>query len=533
MATRSIRWWLAPGLLATALARWAGAQAPTLGPETSIEPAAPLPGSGNSMMGAIPGSGGATSASAPPGAGQILGGRPGATTPRVPTSVSTPGEAGAQAPVTEGVALPRALPLTEVPLFGSLALPTAEGEGPPDGLTIDQALDRTARTNLDLLARHYEIPLAQADILTAGLRANPIFYADGQLVPYGAYTRDRPGGQTQYDVNISHPFDVSGKRRARVDVATRAKRVVEAQFQDAVRVQLGNAANAYVNALAARETLRFAETGLKGLQRNLEATVKLEASMRTRADVNRIRAQRDAAAVGVLDAREGYRKAKRVLATFVGLPLDVAERMELRGTIRDLAPPPPPAEELTRLALSCRPDVVAFRLGVRFAESGVRLQQANRLNDIYVLYQPYTFQNNAPINQKSATSWALGVTVPLPVYNRNQGYIERARLNVGQTRVQLAALERQVALEVRQAQQEYELTREYVRQLETGLLASAKQAEEDTWKLFQSGELPDVTSWLAVQREYNDAVRQYRDTAVRHRRSMLALNTAVGARILP
>ena len=60
--------------------------------------------------------------------------------------------------------------------------------GPPDGLTLDQAIERLVRENLDLRAKFFEIPQAQADILTASLRANPIFYADAQLVPYGEYS---------------------------------------------------------------------------------------------------------------------------------------------------------------------------------------------------------------------------------------------------------------------------------------------------------------------------------------------------------
>ena len=82
------------------------------------------------------------------------------------------------------------------------------------------------------------------------------------------------------------------------------------------------------------------------------------------------------------------------------------------------------------MALALRPDVVSFRLGIHTAEANVRLQRANRFSDVYVLYQPYTFQDNTPVGLKSATSWALGVTVPLPLYNRNQGNIERAKLNV-------------------------------------------------------------------------------------------------------
>ena len=86
------------------------------------------------------------------------------------------------------------------------------------------------------------------------------------------------------------------------------------------------------------------------------------------------------------------------------------------------------------------------------AEANVRLQRANRFSDAYLLYQPFTFQNNAPLGTQSGTSWALGITIPLPIYNRNQGNIERARINVGQSqRTQLEFLERRVMTEVQQA----------------------------------------------------------------------------------
>ena len=67
---------------------------------------------------------------------------------------------------------------------------------------------------------------------------------------------------------------------------------------------------------------------------------------------------------------------------------------------------------MVRLALPCRPDVVAYRLGFR-PPIRLGLHMANRYQDAYLLYQPYTFQNNAPFRKESATSWALGVTFPL------------------------------------------------------------------------------------------------------------------------
>ena len=92
--------------------------------------------------------------------------------------------------------MPHAISTTTIPAAGSLAVPpTEENPGPPEGLTLDQAIDHLIKNNLDLRSKFYEIPQAKADILTASLRANPVFYADAQLVPYGQYTRSRPGGQ--------------------------------------------------------------------------------------------------------------------------------------------------------------------------------------------------------------------------------------------------------------------------------------------------------------------------------------------------
>ncbi|WP_435009454.1 TolC family protein [Tundrisphaera lichenicola] len=512
----------------TFLARPASAQAPTIPEERS----AVLPGTAGSTLGTLPGSAALMNSDPTATSGAILGGRAGTSTPRVPTSITVPG-AGYQPPTAPALSVPAIAPLTEVPLYGTLALPSGADEGPPEGMTFDQALDLLIRQNLDLLARRYELDLARADVLTASLRANPLIYADAQLVPYGAYTQNRPGGQTQYDVNISHPIDYSRKRKYRTEAANQAVKVVEAQYQDAVRLQIANLATAYLGVLSARETVRFAQAGLEGLDRILEASRSLgKFGNRTSADVARITGQREAAAVGLLDAREGLRRARLELGGQLNIAPPEAEGLEIRASLRDLAPPPPPGDQLELMALQCRPDLNAFRMGVGYAQAGLRLQQANRFADAYVLYQPYTFQNNSPLGLKSATSYALGVTVPLPIYNRNQGNIARAKVSIDQTRVQLDSLERKVRIEVRQAEQEYTTTRAYLDQLEQTVLPAAKKALEDTRNLYEAGE-QDVTTYLTVQKDYNDVVRQYRDLSVRHRRSMFGLNTAVGSRILP
>jgi cobalt-zinc-cadmium efflux system outer membrane protein len=452
----------------------------------------------------------------------------------VPASITGPAvdRVGLRRPV--GITMPAPKPIGQTPVYGTVGVPPpTSDEGPPDGLTLDAAIERLVHANLDLAAQFHEIPQADADILTAGLRANPLFYADGQLLPYSNYSRTRPGGPAQYDVNITYPVDVSGKRRARLDVVHRARRVLEAQYQDAVRLQIDNLYTAYVDLLAAREAVRYAREGVRGLDQVVaELRDQRAHGLASRGEVNQVRIQRESAAIGLSDAEEAYLKAKRALGPLLGLAAAEAEALEPRGTIRDLAPPAPPEDVLARTALAERPDLVAYRLGVSRAEADVGLARAERFQDVYVLYQPYTFQNNTPYGNKSATSWALGVTVPLPISNRNQGNIRRAQLNVSQTRTEMAALELRVRTEVRQAEREYVVTRESVEKVERDLLPSAHQVVDEALSDYHLGEGP-LLDYLNARRDFNDIVRQFRDTAIRHRRAMLALNTAIGRRLLP
>jgi cobalt-zinc-cadmium efflux system outer membrane protein len=154
------------------------------------------------------------------------------------------------------------------------------------------------------------------------------------------------------------------------------------------------------------------------------------------------------------------------------------------------------------------------------------------MSDIYLLYQPFTYQDTRPFNTPSATSWALGVTVPLPLYNRNQGNVLRARINVDRSNVELADRQQQAANEVRQAERQYVVTRNALARIETRLRPAAHRVLDDAHRLYIQGE-QDAIIYLNAQREYNEAARQYRDMLVRHRRAMLRLNTAVGIRLLP
>ncbi|HWB11338.1 MAG TPA: hypothetical protein VG826_19065 [Pirellulales bacterium] len=102
------------------------------------------------------------------------------------TASSTRQQRGARR--SEHVALrqPKAVQQRIPPLYGLLEIPAAEYQGPPGAMTLDQAIERLVRDSPDLRSKRYEIPQARADVLTASLRANPLYFLSAANYPYRA-----------------------------------------------------------------------------------------------------------------------------------------------------------------------------------------------------------------------------------------------------------------------------------------------------------------------------------------------------------
>ena len=379
-----------------------------------------------------------------------------------------------------------------------------------------------------------DIPQAQADVLTAGMHANPVVYMDGQLLPYRPYNvTTNPGGPAQYDVNVAYPVDFSGKRQARVDVACAAKRVVEALYQDAVRQEIDRLGNTYIDALAARLAVRTVQGGLARIDEVDKQPHPQHIDPREAESARRqIQMQRHTVALAVVDAESVLRTAKRNLGMYMNLPPMEVPALQLRGTLRDHAPPPPALPELIASALANRPDLAAYRLGMERAQADVRLSRANKWPDAFLLYQPFTYQDNSPFNAPGSTSWAVGATMTVPIFDRNQGNIRRAEVNADQSQLEMQALERRVITEVEAAYDEYSATRASIEQIERELLPDFEKSRGEGLQRLREGRL-DAATYLSAQRDLDELGRHYHDLIIRHRRSMLAINTAVGVRIFP
>jgi cobalt-zinc-cadmium efflux system outer membrane protein len=410
-------------------------------------------------------------------------------------------------------------------------VPAEEDEGPEDGLTLDAAIERLLNASYDLAAKRQDLPKARADILTAGLRYNPVVFLSASQLPYQQYSPQRPG-VPMYDITLVQPVDVSGKHRASVRVAEHECRVLEARYRDAVRHEIDRVYTAYVDVLEAQALHKAAKTEVALLSELVETARRLvRQQQRPQTELTAATLRKARAEIALARAEVGLGRARRGLAALLAAP-EKAQALALHGSLHDRASPPPCLEELFRIAAENRPDLDSYRLSVERAKAQVRQARAEGIEDVFLFCSPFQLSDFSPQGKQAATGFELGFLMPIPALNRNQGNVAHSRANVAQLGVEAELVEQQVVSEVRRAAAEYEVSRDEVERYERELLPGVRSVRDDQVRLYANGQLA-IDAVLTAQRDYNDVLRQYREALVRHRRSMLELNSAVGRRILP
>ena len=399
-------------------------------------------------------------------------------------------------------------------------------------MTLEAAIDRLLASNLDLAAKFQDIPKGRADILSAGLRNDPVLFLSASQLPYQQYSSQRPGTPL-YDITLVQPLDVSGKHRSSVRVAEQEYRVLEARYQDAVRHEIDKLYTAYVDVLEARALRKTAQAEVAVLTELVETARRLvqKGGQRPRAELTAARLRKARAEITLQHADITLQRVRRNLAVQLAAP-EMADSLRLRGSLHDRAPPPPCTEELIRIAMQSRPDLLSYRLSVERGQAQVRQQRAQGIEDVFLFFSPYQAIDFSAQGKQTANGWEFGFLVPFPALNRNQGNVARAQANVSQMAIEVEAVEQQVVSEVRRAATDYEVSRNEVERYERDLLPGVRSVRDDKYRLYASGQQA-IDGFLTAQRDYNETLRQYWEALTRHRRGMLELNSAVGQRLLP
>ena len=398
---------------------------------------------------------------------------------------------------------------------------TASQEKPsPVGRYIDQTSGRSADDvvayalthNLELQAAHKEIDAAKAMIKQAQLRANP-------KVDIGA-SQNVTGSDRNIDVGGMLPLELGGRRSARITVAEREVEVRERQFANRERLLAAEVRMKFGETLAQSLKLSLTDERIESSQQSFNlvaarvsegATPPLEQNM-VLVELNRLRSQRES-------VESKLETLILELRNLIGMPPE--EPLRLRGDFNHLVDQLPPIVDATNRALRERPDLLAARAIESWADARIEQARAEGRLDASLSagYEHMTFGfplrgvddsgRLQPI-QGGFNYLKFGVSLDLPVRNKNQGAVEAAVAEFEAAKRRREFAELLVRHEVASAYAQYERS---VRAMEIFRVGVNEQAKANLDVVRQTYELGSKTllDYLVEQRHFIELQNDFID----------------------
>jgi cobalt-zinc-cadmium efflux system outer membrane protein len=391
-------------------------------------------------------------------------------------------------------------------------------------LTLADALALAEQQNPTLSAQAQSIESSRAGEITAGLRPNPTLQNDTTSATLGVYQE----------------FEVGGKRRARLESARLATSISQTDFADARRTLVFNVRQAFIGALLAKANVALARENLESFQKVVDLNrVRLEKGALSGADFLKIEIQTLQFQTDLEDATLALKTARATLRALVG-GSNLEGEFDVEGTLR-ATPFEKNLVELQQLAIANRPDLKSAETGIRKGAADVHLARANSFPDPTIgasllhtgneIGGPSWFE---PFYPKGETSNAmgLGVSFPLPLFNRNQGEIARARSEQRRAEYLARAARNQVLQDVETAYASFESSRDRVRLYEQTYLSRARESRDIAEFAFQKG-ATSILDFLDAERTYRTTQLAYRKELAAHETNLAQLEAAVGTPVTP
>jgi outer membrane protein, heavy metal efflux system len=432
-------------------------------------------------------------------------------------------------------------------------------------LTMDDAVRVALERNRDVIAARLEIEAAQLDVVAARIYPNPVAsYSLGNLV---LGTGNSQGGQVSpgfisepvHAIGVSEVIDIWAKRSARASAAERGVEQRRLQVEDALREIIYAVRSAFAE--VAREQLerqlahdiadRYGET-VRLSQARFHAGDISEAELR-RVELEGLRYTN-----AVVDADLQMDLARERLARLLGLRgVDLPGRIaEIPDGRRAYA-----IASLIALALERRPDVRAAAAAHNTASAQLDAARREVYPDL-TLGASYT-HSQFTIAGDNPNTLGLGVSLPLPLFDRNQANIGRSTLDIRRADNDLERLRLAVSHDVTEAVRKADRVRSLLDVFEgataapgpassaspappagpvgggasiatggerNGMLARAETSLRVAEKSYQAGAI-SLLELLDAQRTYLDVRGQYLRAVYDYRQATIDVNHAVGTEV--
>jgi cobalt-zinc-cadmium efflux system outer membrane protein len=415
-----------------------------------------------------------------------------------------------------------------VPTRTSLKLTSEQfiGQG---GLTIEKLIELSGNRRADLLAARQRLAIVEGRLRQSGLRPNPTIDAEFGSPRF-------LGGESESDlsVGVSQVFELGGKREKRIAVAELELNQTRAEVLALERTVAAEIRQSYTNAVAAARQLDVLEKLIAADEEIVRVTeARLNEGDVAPLDVNLVKVESDRLKVQTIQARSDVETQLLVLKTLIGA--DIAEPLMLASQ----AERPPRLDlgltELTDIALKERADLQAARIGEQIGAARINLAKSNAVPNVagslrysrskqILDFPPALGVNPFPQTDSELT---FGVSIEIPVFNRNQGEIAAASGEHIQTQRTREFLETTIRRDVAVAYRKYRAAAESLVLYSTQILPRSEANLQTVRAAYGLGEF-SVFEVVNEQRRLTENVTGYNQSLRDYYNALTELETALG-----
>ncbi len=393
----------------------------------------------------------------------------------------------------------------------------------PTAFTWQQIKDKFSGANPTLKAARSNVDEAKANEITAYLRPNPnaIFSID-QIDPFSTNPY-RPFASAFPSASFSYLHERRHKRELRLESAKKSTEIAESMYTDQARSLLFTLRNAFVQTLQAKAVLQNAKENLEYWDKELAVNrLRLQAGDMAQVDLNRLELQRvqfeSDYETAVVDLRTNKIQLLQLLNDRT--PLD---RFDIAGPY-EFTEHLDPQDSFRQAALESRPDLKEAVQNVELADVNHKLAIANGSTDP-------TFGVDVARNPPIPAYFGVNVSIPLRIFDKNQGEKERTRIDIELHQRLRDATEAQVYSDVDSSYvvllQNVNLLHAY----KTKYLDLARDVRDRLEFSYQHGGA-SLLDYLDAEKDYRDVRLAYINLIGTYLTAAAQMNMAVGREIL-
>jgi outer membrane protein, heavy metal efflux system len=415
--------------------------------------------------------------------------------------------------------------------IGSLCLAffAAAGASAQTSLSWEQVKAKFETANPTLKADAINVDEMKAEEITAFLRPNPQFTlsSDGtQLGSHGGVWQPTKGSQVQ--TNFSYLHERQRKRELRLESAKEGTQIATSLHSDLERNMLFNLRVAFVDVLQAKAVLDLTKQELDYYDHIIEISqARFKVGGMAQIDLDRVELQRVQYESDWQAAEVSLRTAKIQLLQLLDDKTPV-DQFDVQGPF-DFSDQLRPLEDFRQIAFDNRPDLKAAVESIQQAKTNHKLAVSNGSTDpTFSGWYTYNPSFNNPNDQQTL---GLSVSVPLRIFDRNQGEKKRTQLDIGRNQQLEDAVRAQVFSDVDSAYAQLNSNVILLKPYKAKYLEQALRVRETVTFAWQHG-AASLMDFLNAQSDYRQVQLSYVQLIGSYLTAAGQLNLAAGSEVI-